>query len=93
MGTGSEPSQMTNLRKNVAGSVPVPFFHGAPASPAAGGTVSPPEKGDRHRRQHELLLSYRSSTEPVPIFGLPHLRFESFSGQARPLNVDGNEHD
>ena len=35
-GTGSESSQMLNLRKNVAGSVPVPFFHGA--------TVLPPEK-------------------------------------------------
>ena len=29
MGTGSEPRQMPNLWKNVAGSVPVPFFHGA----------------------------------------------------------------
>ncbi len=28
MGTGSEPPQMPNSRKNVAGSVPVPFFHG-----------------------------------------------------------------
>ena len=58
MGTGSEPPQMLRLRKNAAGSVPVPFFHGGPG----------PEKGDRHRRQHELPLSYRSSTEPVPIF-------------------------
>ena len=68
MGTGSEPRQMPNPWKNVAGSVPVPFFHGA--------LVSPPEKGDRHRRQHESPLPYRSSTEPVPIFGLPHLQFE-----------------
>ena len=27
-----------------------------------------PEKGDRHRRQHESPPPYRSSTEPVPIF-------------------------
>jgi len=27
MGTGSEPPQMLKLRKNAAGSVPVPFFH------------------------------------------------------------------
>ena len=28
MGTGSEPPQIPNLREDVAGSVPVPFFHG-----------------------------------------------------------------
>ena len=27
MGTGSEPPQIPNLREDVAGSVPVPFFH------------------------------------------------------------------
>ncbi|MEE9603306.1 MAG: hypothetical protein V3V75_08385 [Thermoguttaceae bacterium] len=31
MGTGSEPPRTLELRKNAAGSVPVPFFHGAPA--------------------------------------------------------------
>ena len=68
MGTGSEPKQMPNPRKSVAGSVPVPFFHGA--------SISPLEKGDRHRRQRELPLPYGPSTEPVPLFELPHLRFE-----------------
>ncbi len=28
MGTGSEPAQMPNPRKNAVGSLPVPFFHG-----------------------------------------------------------------
>ncbi len=68
MGTGSEPSQMPNLGTNAAGSVPVPLFHGA--------SVSPPEKGDRHRRQCESPRRHRSSTEPVPIFGLPPSGFE-----------------
>lgn len=72
MGTGSEPPQMPNPQENDAGSVPVPFFHGAVAPPAVGGTVAPPEKGVRHRRQHESPLPHRSATEPVPIFGLPH---------------------
>jgi len=62
-GTGSEPQRMPNLRKDAAGSVPFPFFHGTPASP--------PEKGDRHRRPHETAPQSHISTEPVPIFGLP----------------------
>jgi len=52
MGTGSELWKMPDLRKNAAGSVPVPT----------------PEKGDRHRRQHESPPPYLSSTEPVPFF-------------------------
>jgi len=51
-----------------ARSVPFPFFHGVPEAP--------PEKGDRHRRPPEIAPKNRTSTEPVPIFGLPHLRFE-----------------
>ncbi len=30
MGTGSEPRQTSNPWKSLAGSVPVPFFHGKP---------------------------------------------------------------
>ena len=52
-GTGSEPRQMPNPQKNVAGSVPVPFFHGAQCRRG--------EKRDRHRRQHESPLPHRSS--------------------------------
>ncbi len=68
MGTGSEPSQVPNLLGNAVGSVPVPVFHGPP--------VSPPKKGDRHRRQHDSVLRYLWSTEPVPVFGLPRSQFK-----------------
>ncbi len=38
MGTGSEPPQMLRLRKNAAGSVPVPFFHAKKGTGTVGNT-------------------------------------------------------
>ena len=68
MGTGSEPPQMPNLPKNVAGSVPVPFFH-APQ-------CRRPKKGTGTVGNTNYHCHRRSSTEPVPIFGLPRLQFQ-----------------
>ncbi len=56
MGTGSEPPQMLKLRKNAAGSVPVPFF-----GRVEKGTGTEPAAFFRS-------FNIRGGSEPVPIF-------------------------
>ncbi len=58
MGTGSEPPQMLKLRKNAAGSVPVPFFHGAPVSRPKKGT------GTVGNTNHHCHTDHRRSQSP-----------------------------
>ncbi len=71
MGTGSEPSQTSNPWKNAAGSVPVPFFHGASASP-------PEEWG-----QAPSAIRITTAT-PVVDGASPHFRAPVFAARVSP---------